>query len=76
MDFTLQTWMQVLNEAGDVRWDADLMNLALHARNTLPDPVARLLESRRLTASTRPLNLVLASDRDMVFMGHANRPRF
>lgn len=37
-DFTLQTWMQVLNKTGDVRWDAELMNRALHARNTLPNP--------------------------------------
>lgn len=43
-DFALQTRMQVLDEAGDVRRDAELMNRALHARNTLPDTAARLLE--------------------------------
>jgi hypothetical protein len=35
-DLTLQTRMQVLNEAGDIRRNPELMNRALHARNTLP----------------------------------------
>lgn len=35
-DFALQVRMQVLDEAGDVRRDAESMNRALHARNPFP----------------------------------------
>jgi hypothetical protein len=37
--------MQVLNETGDIRWDAKLMNWALHARNILPTQSGNYLRS-------------------------------